>query len=83
MYYNNLTINSGQALITAGFRIHVKGTLTLNSTSQVRSAVNNGTNGKSAYSKAKNLSKTFIVQIVAEKCFGAEKQNEMRELFTF
>jgi hypothetical protein len=30
MYYNNLTINSGGRLLTYGFRVFVKGTLTIN-----------------------------------------------------
>jgi len=40
MYYNNLTVNSGIALNTNGYRIFVKGTLTNNGYIQ-----NNGSNG--------------------------------------
>jgi hypothetical protein len=41
MYYNNLTINSGGVIQTAGFKIFVAGTLTFNSSS-AGAIINNG-----------------------------------------
>jgi len=43
MYYNNLTINSGKILYPVGFKIFVKGTLTVNGTINFNGA--NGSNG--------------------------------------
>jgi hypothetical protein len=45
MYYNNLTVNTGIALNTGGFRIFVAGTLTLTGTANINRNGNNGTNG--------------------------------------
>lgn len=45
MYYNNLTVNTGQILNTAGFRIYVKGTFTLTGTGSVQCKGGNGGNG--------------------------------------
>ena len=36
MYYNNLTVNTGQILSTGGYRIFVKGTLTLTGTAKIK-----------------------------------------------
>lgn len=46
-FYNNLTINSGFTLTTAGYRVFVKGTLTINSTGKIAWNGNNGTAGQS------------------------------------
>lgn len=47
MYYNNLTVNGGFTLTTAGYRIFVKGTLTINATGMIAWNGNNGTGGTS------------------------------------
>lgn len=48
MFYNNLTINTTKTLNPNGFRIFVKGTLTINGTGKIARNGNNGTNGTNA-----------------------------------
>lgn len=60
MYYNNLTVNTGKVLNPAGWRIFVKGTLTLSGTGKIASnggAGNNAsaTGGVGAIEDARNL----------------------------
>lgn len=45
MYYNNLTIQTGGTLDTAGYRVFVKGTLTFEGTGKIARNGNNGSNG--------------------------------------
>lgn len=45
MYYTDLTINTGVTLNPGGFRIFVKGTLTINGTGKIARNGNNGGNG--------------------------------------
>ena len=45
MYYNNLTINTGVVLTTAGYRVFVKDTLTTNGTGAIRWNGNPGGDG--------------------------------------
>lgn len=45
MYYNNLTIQTGGTLDTAGYRVFVKGTLTFQGTGKIARNGNNGSNG--------------------------------------
>ncbi len=45
MYFNNLTVNTGVVVNTGGFRIFVRGTLTMSGTATIR---NNGSNGGGA-----------------------------------
>lgn len=45
MYYNNLTINSGAHLNTNGFRLFVKGTLTINGSLGIASTTTNNNDG--------------------------------------
>jgi hypothetical protein len=47
MYYNNLTINTGKVLTTKGWRIFVKGTLTLSGTGKIASSGSAGGSGAS------------------------------------
>jgi hypothetical protein len=62
MYYNNLTVNTGIVLTTAGFKIYVKGTLTLSGTGSIAcrggaggnaSAGTAGTAGTAPYTTAR------------------------------
>lgn len=48
VFYNNLTVNTGITLTTAGFRLFVKGTLTLTGTAKVARTGNAGGNGTNA-----------------------------------
>ena len=50
MYYNNLTINAGFTLNTAGYRVHVKGTLTVASTAVLQCTPTNGSNASGSSS---------------------------------
>lgn len=48
MFYNNLTINTTKTLNPNGYRIFVKGTLTINGTGKIARNGNNGGNGGNA-----------------------------------
>lgn len=53
MFYNNLTINTTKTLNPNGYRVFVKGTLTINGTGAIARNGNNGTNGTNAVSTTK------------------------------
>ena len=47
-YFDDLTINTGCTLLTNGFRLFVRGTLTMSGTAKIKNNGNNGGNGSNA-----------------------------------